>query len=86
VGGRIIHPRNGKDARDPFHTMRRVVIMQILFDAHGAQVQVQQATGDRLTTWFDSLTQEGYAYGISNPQLTLASQLTGVDVYVSLTR
>lgn len=60
--------------------------MQILFDAMGAQVQVQQATGERLTTWFDSLTGLGYAHAISDPGKTLASQLAGVDVYISLTR
>lgn len=60
--------------------------MQILFDAMGAQVQVQQATGDRLTTWFGSLTGLGYAHTISDPGKTLASQLAGVNVYVSLTR
>jgi hypothetical protein len=60
--------------------------MKILFDAMGAQVQVQQATGDRLTTWFDSLSGLGYDHAVSNPADTLSSQLAGVNVYVSLTR
>jgi hypothetical protein len=60
--------------------------MKILFDAMGAQVQVQEATKNRLTTWFDSLTQLGYDHTVSDTTRTLASQLAGVDVYVSLTR
>lgn len=60
--------------------------MNILFDAMGAQVQVQQATGNRLTRWFDSLTSQGHTCTISDYTQPLAGQLAGVDVYVSLTR
>lgn len=59
--------------------------MQILFDPLGAQVQVQQATGNRLTTWFASLTGNGYDYTIGS-LAPLATQLEATDVYVSLTR
>jgi hypothetical protein len=59
--------------------------MKILFDPMGAQVQVQQSTGDRLTTWFDSLTTLGCDYTIGD-FTPLDKQLEGTDVYVSLTR
>ena len=59
--------------------------MRILFDPLGAQVQVQQATGDRLTTWLASLAGRGYdcVVGTLAP---LRAQLEGARVYVSLTR
>jgi hypothetical protein len=60
--------------------------MQILFDARGAQVQIQQVTGNRLTTWFDSLTNLGHTCTISDWTQPVGPQLAGVDVYVSLTR
>lgn len=60
--------------------------MLILFDAMGAQVQVQQATGNRLTTWFNSLNSLGYDYQISDYTQPIGPQLDGVNVYVSLTR
>lgn len=60
--------------------------MQILFDAMGAQVQVQQATGNRLNTWFNSLTSLGHQYAISDYTQPIGPQLANVDVYVTLTR
>ena len=60
--------------------------MNILFDAMSVQVQVQQKTRNRLTTWFSSLTNLGYTCSTSKYRKPLSSQLTGVDVLVSLTR
>lgn len=59
--------------------------MRILFDPLGAQVQVQQATGDRLTTWLGSLAKRGHECVIGN-LAPLQAQLAGTRVYVSLTR
>jgi len=61
--------------------------MKILFDAMGTQIQVQQTPPhDRLTTWFQSLTDLGYEYQISDWKKPLEMQLEGIDVYVTLTR
>lgn len=66
--------------------------MHILFDAMGVQVQVQEATDDRLTTWWGSLMDLGYTTSISDYKQPLvsikppSSQLDGVDVLVILTR
>lgn len=60
--------------------------MKILFDAMGTQIQVQQETGTRLNTWFQSLKTLGCEHSISDPAQPLAPQLQDVDVYVSLTR
>jgi hypothetical protein len=60
--------------------------VNILFDAMSVQVQVQQQSGNRLTTWFSSLKNLGYTFSISDFPKPLALQLAGVDVLVSLTR
>jgi hypothetical protein len=58
---------------------------KVFFDPWSAQVQVQQQTGQRLMTWFDSIAGLGYEYTIGNTG-PLEPQLQDCDLYVSLTR
>lgn len=61
--------------------------MKILFDSMGTQMQVQETPPhDRLTTWFQSLTDLGYDHQPSDWTQPIENQLEGVDVYVTLTR
>jgi hypothetical protein len=60
--------------------------VNILFDAMCVQVQVQQQTHNRLTTWFSSLKSLGYRCLISDYRRPLADQLAGIHLLVSLTR
>lgn len=60
--------------------------LTILFDSMGAQVQIQEVTGNRLTTWVNSLTGLGYTVAYSDPNQPLDAQLDGIDVLVSTTR
>jgi hypothetical protein len=64
----------------------RRISVNILFDSMGVQVQVQNETGDRLTTWTSSLTGLGYTLTYSDYTQPLSTQLDGIDVLVSLTR
>jgi hypothetical protein len=60
---------------------------KILFDSLGAQIQVQQETGDRLTVWFDSLKKEGYELDFTDYRKKIDKKvLDGHDVLVTLTR
>jgi hypothetical protein len=60
--------------------------MNILFDSMGVQVQVQQQTGIRLTTWTTSLTSAGYQLSYTDYTQPIECQLEGNDVLVILTR
>ena len=64
-----------------------MALQTILLDSMGAQMQVQQQTGNRLTRWFQYMeTVQGFNVLASDYQQPLATQLGGVDVMVSLTR
>jgi hypothetical protein len=56
----------------------------IMFDSMGAQVQVQDQTGDRLTTWTRALAKR---YVVNYTQYTqpIAPQLKGQDVFIVTT-
>lgn len=58
----------------------------ILFDSLGAQIQVQQETGNRLTTWKKSLMAAGHTLNFSDYKQPIGSQLGDNDVLVILTR
>ena len=60
--------------------------MNILFDSMGVQVQVQQETGNRLTTWTTSLQNAGYELVYTDYSQPIECQLDGNDVLVILTR
>jgi hypothetical protein len=47
----------------------------IMFDSMGAQVQVQNQTGQRLTTWTGALAAAGYTVSYTNWQAAIAPQL-----------
>jgi hypothetical protein len=51
-------------------------VPNIMFDSMGAQVQVQNQTGDRLTTWTNALTQS-YAVHYTDWKQAIAPQLDG---------
>lgn len=57
----------------------------ILFDSMGAQVQVHEELGNRLTTWFNSLSQ-GHVLNYTDYTQPITPQLQGNDVLVILTR
>lgn len=60
----------------------------ILFDTKGVQQQVQDETGNRLTTWTQSLTNLPGGNTITTTDYTkpISQQLSGVDVLVITTR
>lgn len=47
--------------------------MHTLFDAMGVQVQAQEATKNRLTTWWGSLMDAGYTTSINDYEQPLVS-------------
>lgn len=57
----------------------------ILFDSMGVQVQVQNETNDRLTTWTKSLTGLGYTLSYTDYSKPISQQLDGIDVLVITT-
>ncbi len=57
----------------------------IIFDSMGAQVQVQNQTNDRLTTWTGALTSAGYTVNYTNYQDPIAPQLNGQNVFIITT-
>src|SRR5262245_26115524 len=56
----------------------------IMFDSMGAQVQVQNQTTDRLTTWTNALAKH-YAVNYTDWQQPIAPQLEGQDVFIITT-
>ncbi|HEY2295413.1 MAG TPA: hypothetical protein VGM86_32320 [Thermoanaerobaculia bacterium] len=60
--------------------------MNILFDSLGAQVQVQNETGDRLTTWAKALAAAGYTIKYSDYSKPLVGQLGDNKVLIIATR
>jgi len=60
--------------------------INILFDSLGVQVQVQNETKDRLTTWTDALISAGYTVNYSDYTKPLAGQLGDNKVLVITTR
>ena len=57
----------------------------VLFDSMGVQVQVQNETNDRLTTWTSSLTSLGYSLSYTDFSNPISQQLDGIDVLVMTT-
>ncbi len=57
----------------------------VIFDSMGAQVQVQNQTGNRLTTWTNALSNAGYSIAYTNWSDPIAPQLAGNDVFVVTT-
>jgi hypothetical protein len=56
----------------------------IMFDSMGAQVQVQNQTNNRLTTWTNALA-EHYAVNYTDWQQPIAPQLEGQHVFIITT-
>jgi len=60
--------------------------INVLFDSLGAQVQVQNETKNRLTTWTQALEAAGYAVNYTDYKKPLVKQLGGNQVLVITTR
>ena len=58
----------------------------ILFDSMGVQVQVQNETNDRLTTWTKALESAGYTLNYTEYKQPLVGQLAGNQVLIITTR
>jgi hypothetical protein len=60
--------------------------MELLFDSLGAQVQVQNETHDRLTTWLEALKSAGYTVNYTDFTQPPPGQLRGNQVLIVTTR
>ena len=60
--------------------------INLLFDSMGTQVQVQNETKNRLTTWLDALASNGYTVNYSEYTKPLAGQLGNNKALVITTR
>ena len=60
--------------------------MNILFDSMGVQVEVQDETKKRLTTWYASLDKAGFKRSFTDYKKPLGPQLAGQDVFIETTR